>query len=289
MSNSVFGNIIANAALAAAKANPPRNGDYTDKADGLLHCGICKEPKEHRFTKEECETMEGMVVSCMCKCKETELEQEKKAQEETERAYYRDLRRQSAFTDDKTRSFAFELDDKRNAETSQFVRNYAAGFSSESKWLFLNGNCGTGKSFYAACICNAVIDKGFTAKFTSISEIEREIWKAGDKNEVYDDIKRYDLLVLDDFSTERGTEYMQEIAYNVIDIRLRSGKPAIITSNLTSAELSSPKDKTQARIFSRICENGVVYTITGADRRKEKLKQTIKEETAKIMNYPVEG
>lgn len=284
MSDNIFGNIIANAALAASKANPIVEGDYIGK-NGLWYCGKCHTPKQSKYTA----LGQVHIVSCICKCKIEQRDRERKAQEEAERAYFRDLRRQSAFADDKTRSFTFELDDKRNTETSKFARNYAAGFSSESKWLFFNGNCGTGKSFYAACICNAVINKGFTAKFTSISDIEREIWKAEDKNEIYSDIKRYDLLVLDDFSAERDTAYMQEIAYNVIDNRLRSGKPVIVTSNLASAELGNPKDRTQARIFSRIYENSVVYTITGTDRRKEKLKQSIKEETAKIMNYSAEG
>ena len=279
MSNDIFGNIISNAAVAASKANPPVEGDYKG-ANGLLYCGKCHTPKQCKYIA----LGQTHIVSCICKCKIELRDREKKAQEEAERVYCRELQRQSAFADDKTCSFIFELDDKRNAEDSQFARNYAAGFNSKSKWLFFNGNCGTGKSFYAACICNAVIDKGFTAKFTSISEIEREIWKAGDKNEVYDDIKRYDLLILDDFSAERDTAYMQEIAYNVIDSRLRSGKPIIITSNLTSAELSNPKNRTQERTLSRICENSIIYTISGSDRRKEKLKQTIKEETAKVMN-----
>lgn len=277
MSNDIFGNIIANAALAASRVNPIVEDDYIGE-NGLWYCGKCHTPKQCKFPA----LGKVHIVFCICKCKIEQRDRERKAQAEAERAYYRDLQRQSAFADNKTRSFTFAVDDKRNAEASQFARNYAADFSLNSKWLFINGNCGTGKTFYAACICNAVIDKDFTAKFISISEIEREIWRAGDKNEVYNDIKRYDLLVLDDFSAERDTAYMQEIAYNVIDTRLRSEKPVIITSNLTSAELSSPKDRAQERIFDRIYENGKVYTINGADRRREKLKQTMKEEAGKI-------
>ena len=42
-----------------------------------------------------------------------------------------------------------------------------------------------------------------------------------------------DRLILDDFGMERGTEYGLEQVFNVIDSRYRSGKPLIVTTNLT--------------------------------------------------------
>ena len=41
---------------------------------------------------------------------------------------------------------------------------------------------------------------------------------------------------------ERGTEYGLEQVYNVIDSRYRSGKPLIVTTNLSLDELQHPQD-----------------------------------------------
>ena len=53
---------------------------------------------------------------------------------------------------------------------------------------------------------------------------------------------------------ERGTEYGLELVYNVIDSRCRSGKPLIMTTNLTLEELQNPEDTAPARIYDRLTE-----------------------------------
>ena len=53
---------------------------------------------------------------------------------------------------------------------------------------------------------------------------------------------------------ERGTEYGLEQVYNVIDSRYRSGKPLIVTTNLTLEELQNPEDTAHARIYDRLTE-----------------------------------
>ena len=74
------------------------------------------------------------------------------------------------------------------------------------------------------------------------------------KNEYISNLCRYPLLILDDFGMERGTEYGLEQVYNVIDSRYRSGKPLIVTTNLTLTELQNPQDTPHARIYDRLLE-----------------------------------
>ena len=57
------------------------------------------------------------------------------------------------------------------------------------------------------------------------------------RNEYISRLCRYPLLILDDFGMERGTEYGLEQVFNVIDSRYRSGKPLIVTTNLTLDDL----------------------------------------------------
>lgn len=53
---------------------------------------------------------------------------------------------------------------------------------------------------------------------------------------------------------ERQTEYALEQVFNVIDARYRSGKPLIITTNLSLTELNTPKSLAHKRIYDRIKE-----------------------------------
>lgn len=267
MSENAYANVISNMFIAASKANSPVNGDYIGE-DGFLYCGKCNTKKQSKITVLGKE----YKPACMCSCRTEELELEKREQEEAEREYYRKLKQKASFPDKKTGGFTFEQDDRRNAEASRITREYVESFDLNSRWLLLNGDCGTGKTFFAACICNAVVNKGFSSTFTTISEVERQLWDAENKNAVYEELTGVDLLVLDDFGAERSTDYMTDISFNIIDGRLRSGKPLVITTNLSSGELGSPKDRNQKRIFSRLYENSIIYTVTGMDRRKEKLK-----------------
>ena len=75
--------------------------------------------------------------------------------------------------------------------------------------------------------------------------------------------------MIDDFAVERNTEYVNEIVYNVIDSRYRSGKPLIITTNLSADDFKHPDNINKQRIYSRINEMCVPIPVTGKDRRSE--------------------
>ena len=90
------------------------------------------------------------------------------------------------------------------------------------------------------------------------------------RNEYISRLCRYPLLIIDDFGMERGTEYGLEQVYNVIDSRCRSGKPLIVTTNLSLAELQNPQDTPHARIYDRLTEMCCPVCITGENFRKAK-------------------
>jgi DNA replication protein DnaC len=171
--------------------------------------------------------------------------------------------------------------DPRLTETCKAFSERVAGDSSRD-WLLLWGDCGTGKSFMAACIANAAIDAGMTARFITVPEIEQQLWNA-DRATVYDEFNHVDLLIIDDFGCERRTDYMDEIKFNLIDGRLRSGKPCVITSNLTLGDFAAPADLTQKRIISRILERAKTFHVLGDDRRfaafKSRAEQSSSRET----------
>ena len=103
--------------------------------------------------------------------------------------------------------------------------------------LLLWGSVGTGKSFLAGCIANALMEQEVPVRMTNFARILNELnGSFSGRNDVVDKLCRYPPLIIDDFGMERGTEYALEQIYNIVDSRYRSRKPLIVTTNLTLDE-----------------------------------------------------
>ena len=95
-----------------------------------------------------------------------------------------------------------------------------------------------------------MIDKQVRASVTNFPRILNKLQGFGeDKQEFLDKLSRYDLLVIDDLGVERDTSYSVEQVFNVIDARSRTGKPLIVTTNLSLADLQNPSSLGYARIY----------------------------------------
>lgn len=248
------------------------NAEDFRNEEGLLICGKCQTPKETVLKFDN----KTIVVRCLCKCEE-------EARDANERHYAEEQRRirikemkSSAFCDEQTSQCVFENDDFLNPYLSKLTRRYVDKFKDMlkiPKGLLLFGNVGTGKTFYASCIANSLIENGYTCIVTNFARIVNVLSNTKiNKQEYIDDLCRYDLLIIDDLSSERNTEYMNEIVMNVIDSRYRSKKPLIVTTNLTSEELKNPTDVAKQRIYSRLLEMCYPVEVKGNDHRKQKLK-----------------
>ena len=91
-----------------------------------------------------------------------------------------------------------------------------------------------------------------------------------DYEEVMRRIGKYDLVVIDDFGTERTTGYGMETVQSFLDERYKSGKPTLITTNLSKQDLENPKTTEDERILSRIKEMGRILGFPKEDRRVKK-------------------
>ena len=76
-----------------------------------------------------------------------------------------ELNRNDCFNDLAYRNMTFDRDDRPEHILSKAARAYAENFQPalEQHGIMFTGNVGTGKTFYACCIANAVIDRGCTA------------------------------------------------------------------------------------------------------------------------------
>ena len=246
--------------------------DY--KKDGVLHCGTCNKPKEKKMSV----LGKDVFVRQMCDCEKAE-EENRKARIEEQRAKDENARRQEIIERNRKRCFesqeqmnyTFDNDDKIN-EISKIAKNYAEKFETINAGLVFYGSVGTGKTFSACCIANALIDKGYKVLVTNFPKIVNELQSTFEKQEYIDNLVGFDLLVIDDLASERRTEYMDEMVTNVIDSRYRNGKTVIITTNLTADEMVYSEDVNRQRIYSRLYEMCVFYEVKGDDRRKNKQK-----------------
>lgn len=259
--------LIAGIVEAAKQNNPQTEGDY--EKDGILYCGKCHTPKEHidRFIDI------GRKLPCLCECRQRELEAEEQRKRQEERQDYIRRLRQRGFPESQMERWTFDQDDGKNPRLSEIARKYVEKFDEINKGLLLFGGVGVGKSFIAACIANALIDKGHHVLMTNLQRITNTMMGMYEGRQEYlDDLDRFDLLIIDDLGAERETEYMAEAVQNIVDSRYRCGKPLIVTTNLTGDELKHPADLRKARTYSRLYEMCYPVEVQGEDRRRKALK-----------------
>ena len=234
--------------------------------DGLIYCGKCHTPVQCRITFEGRER----IMPCICKCQKEERErQEQRMKEEEQLLYVRRLKAagiQERHLQDWT--FASATDTPSVQMAKRYTENWKK-VKAENLGLLLWGDVGTGKSFLAACIANALLEKGVPVLMTNFSKILNQMGAmySDERYHYIASFNRFSLLIIDDLGIERNTEYALEQVYAVVDERYKAGLPLIITTNLTISQLRNPEDVAHARIYSRILEMCTPVHVPGHDRR----------------------
>ena len=223
--------------------------------DGLIYCSKCHTPRQKRIE------VAGRTIEprCMCACQTEDYdrrEQERKHRE------FLDLvakNRSIGLPDPGLRKHTFENDLGYNPKQIRMAKRYVQHWEEMQKnstGLLLWGDVGTGKSFIAGCIANALLDKGVPVIMTNFARLLNKLTDmyAGDRNAYIDSFKRYPLMIIDDLGVERNSEFAREQVFSVIDSRYRSELPMIVTTNLTLEELQHPEDLSRSRIYDRVLE-----------------------------------
>ena len=94
------------------------------------------------------------------------------------------------------------------------------------------------------------------------------------RSEAFRDISA--LLILDDLGAERNTSYGKECVFDVVNRRLLSGKPMIITTNITLSAMQKATDLDDRRIYDRILEVCVPLLFNGENFRKGNAAENLK-------------
>lgn len=180
-----------------------------------------------------------------------------------------ELNRNECFNDLAYRNMTFDRDDRPEHILSKAARAYAENFQPalEQHGIMFTGNVGTGKTFYACCIANAVIDRGCTAWVTTLQPLVRALCSYESAEKILARIRKVDLLVLDDLGSTALNDFTTDKIFEIVDERYRSGKPLIVTTNL------NPDDAWKSnigmrRIFDRLKERCRNVVMDGESRRK---------------------
>ena len=254
-------------------------GDYTGE-DGLLYCGKCRTPKQFRM---DAPPLEGRLLPHPCRCEQERLDREAAEQEaRRHRQAVADLKRRG-FTDPAMRGWTFANDNGKCPQMKHahfYVENWTA-MQEENIGYLLWGGVGTGKSYFAGCIANALMEQEVAVRMTNFALILNDLTASFEgRNEYIARLCRAPLLILDDFGMERGTEYGLEQVYNVVDSRYRSRRPLIVTTNLSLQDLQHPKDTAHARIYDRLLEMCAPIRFSGENFRKA----TAQDKLARLKN-----
>lgn len=167
----------------------------------------------------------------------------------------------------------FSDDDCSNKKITDLCKKYC---TNSDKMLENNigvlffGDVGTGKTFYAGCLCNAIIEaRKHTLCATNFVRILNFLQSAQNRQSILDRLDRYKFLMLDDVGAERTSEFSQEQLFNVIDGRYRAELPVIVTTNLSLKELENPENLSDARLFDRVLEMCPIRVhVPGSSKRK---------------------
>ena len=247
-------------------------GDYTGE-DGLLYCGKCRTPKQTRlsFNPATGEKVETIVrTACQCQREADEAADRRAGREQFERGMER--RREDRLSCPHGLRYTFDQDDRAEPKVSDACRRYVEHWKevlAENIGILFHGSVGTGKTFYASCIGNALLEKQVPVVATNFPRLLNLLQETKERQKLLDRLAIYKLLIVDDLGVERDSTYGAEQIFNVIDARASSRLPVIVTTNMTLEELEEPPSMQYARIYDRVLEMCPVrLRLAGESRRK---------------------
>lgn len=159
----------------------------------------------------------------------------------------------------------------------EYLKVYAAAFNVESSPnLLFVGATGLGKTHLSTAIAKEIISLGNNVVYETaqniLSDFEDEKFR---KDYISEEkgahTKKYfecDLLIIDDLGTELTNSFTLSVLYNLINTRVNSKKPMIISTNLMSKDIAQRYDQ---RITSRLLGEFEPVLFYGTDIRMQKL------------------
>lgn len=190
--------------------------DYT--VDGLVYCGACKTPKQCVVN------LFGVwrTVPCACQCMIKRMELDKADMEQRRGEDHIKRLRSQGLQERYMSAWTFANDEGLNPSLISKAQRYYKAWDTvlkDNNGLLLWGGVGTGKSYSAACIANALIDDGVPVLMTNMAKLINALsgFDIEDKNTYIASLDNYKLLIIDDLGIEANTDFRFELVFNIIE------------------------------------------------------------------------
>lgn len=168
---------------------------------------------------------------------------------------------------ERMRSWTFETfrgDHVASSGTQRWAVLVANGYGAGS--LLLAGGNGRGKTGLAAAAVNYMCSKGIAVRFVVVRDMLQEIRRRIPTNQAdayRDGIRAAQVLVMDDITAEKSSEFVEETMLAIVDARLSAGRPTLVTTHSSPADIEAHLGAPTA---SRLREYEVVE-VRGSDMR----------------------
>ena len=152
----------------------------------------------------------------------------------------------------------------------------ATKIEATGKGFFIVGGVGTAKTLMAASIAKALAERGWSVRFAStvkmLTEFKDSYGGERTEGEIFDELSKCDLLIIDDLGKENPTSWAASMLYTIIDNRYGENRAVIVTTNLEEDALAQRMAQasdisTAQAILSRLHEMTHKLVLGGPDRR----------------------
>jgi DNA replication protein DnaC len=192
----------------------------------------------------------GKAVPCICK--RIELQEARLAR----------LRRDSNLHHLRNMTFdTFVVRDDVSPEVRMSLQDalsVAREFAADPKgWLLITGHYGCGKTHLAAAVANERVERTRSVLFVVVPDLLDYLRSsyAPDSTITYDErfeqVRRIELLILDDLGTQNTTPWAAEKLYQILNYRYNAALPTVITTNQNLSDMDP-------RLASRLRDQALV-------------------------------
>lgn len=156
-----------------------------------------------------------------------------------------------------------------------FVAAYMKG--EPTRGLYYEGNLGSGKTFLAAAIAGELLNKGYAVRFVVVPEFLEQLRLSyrGQEDNEYNEAEIMGaamfapVLILDDLGAHNSSPWTIGKIYTLLNHRLNSRQPCIMTSNLKPAALADELGSRAASRIKDMCDRYILLTEEDIRTRKE--------------------
>ncbi|GFH41371.1 primosomal protein DnaI [Pseudolactococcus insecticola] len=167
------------------------------------------------------------------------------------------------------------LDDPRRATVYQTITDFIAAYPAQNA-LYLYGDFGVGKSFMMAAMANELAAKGISTDIIHYPSFISESTGFDALKMQANEIKKSQVLVLDDIGAESNNDWIRDnILQVILQYRMQENLPTFFTSNLTMNELEQHLAMTKKgdetwpakRVMERVHKLATELRLEGENKR----------------------